>query len=92
MDLCGETWYFQYSPYVYYNEHCILLNGKHVPMKIERKTFARLLAFVERLPPLLYRVYADLPSWGARFFPTTISRRVLRASYGQSAGREIHLL
>ena len=38
MDLCGETWYFQYSPYVYYNEHCILLNGKHVPMKIERKT------------------------------------------------------
>ena len=64
MDLCGETWYFQYSPYVYYNEHCILLNGKHVPMKIERKTFARLLAFVEKLPHYFIGSNADLPTVG----------------------------
>ena len=64
MDLCGETWYFQYSPYDYYNEHCILLNGKHVPMKIERKTFARLLAFVEKLPHYFIGSNADLPTVG----------------------------
>lgn len=64
IDLCGEIWYFQYSPYVYYNEHCILLNSKHVPMKIERKTFSRLLAFVEKLPHYFIGSNADLPIVG----------------------------
>ena len=41
----GKDWGFQYSPYVYYNEHCIVFNGEHVPMKIERATFAKLLDF-----------------------------------------------
>lgn len=64
VDLCGEPWYFQYSPYVYYNEHCILLNAEHTPMKIERKTFARLLAFVDKIPHYFIGSNADLPIVG----------------------------
>ena len=64
IDLRGELWYFQYSPYVYYNEHCILLNAQHVPMKIERKTFARLLAFVDKFPHYFMGSNADLPIVG----------------------------
>ena len=52
--LQGEQWYFQYSPYVYYNEHCIVLKHEHVPMKITRKTFARLLISLKFFP-LFYR-------------------------------------
>ena len=44
----GSDWFFQYSPYVYYNEHCIVFNGEHTPMKIERATFGKLLDFVEQ--------------------------------------------
>lgn len=47
-----SQWFFQYSPYVYYNEHCIVFNSKHVPMKIERATFAKLLDFVSQFPLL----------------------------------------
>ena len=54
----------QYSPYVYYNEHCIVLSGKHVPMKIERLTFVRLMEFLEILPHYTIGSNADLPIVG----------------------------
>ena len=50
VSLAGKKWYFQYSPYVYYNEHCIVLSAEHTPMKIDRGTFARLLDFVGQYP------------------------------------------
>ncbi|MCD7954848.1 MAG: UDP-glucose--hexose-1-phosphate uridylyltransferase [Lachnospiraceae bacterium] len=60
----GSPWYFQYSPYVYYNEHCIVFNSQHVPMKIERATFAKLLDFVTQFPHYFVGSNADLPIVG----------------------------
>lgn len=60
----GEPWYLQYSPYVYYNEHCIFLSGKHEPMKLTKKSFARLLNFVDFLPHYFIGSNADLPIVG----------------------------
>ena len=59
-----SPWGFQYSPYVYYNEHCIVFNGKHVPMKIERQTFLKLFDFVELFPHYFLGSNADLPIVG----------------------------
>lgn len=66
MDLLkdGHPWYLQYSPYVYYNEHCICLSDKHQPMKLTRNSFARLLNFVELLPHYFMGSNADLPIVG----------------------------
>lgn len=64
VSLTGESWYLQYSPYVYYNEHCIVLKGAHEPMKIQKATFARLLAFVEKFPHYFVGSNADLPIVG----------------------------
>ena len=64
MEFAGENWFLQYSPYVYYNEHCIILNAKHTPMKIYRKTFENLLGFVEKLPHYFAGSNADLPIVG----------------------------
>ena len=52
----GHDWGFQYSPYAYFNEHCIFLDSQHVPMAISRKTFERLLTIVETFPRLFCRV------------------------------------
>ena len=60
----GQSWFFQYSPYVYYNEHCIVFNGKHVPMKIDRSTFRKLLDFVVQFPHYFVGSNADLPIVG----------------------------
>lgn len=60
----GKNWGFQYSPYVYYNEHCIVFNGEHIPMKIERATFAKLLDFVSQFPHYFVGSNADLPIVG----------------------------
>lgn len=60
----NSDWFFQYSPYVYYNEHCIVFNAKHTPMKIERATFAKLLDFVTRFPHYFVGSNADLPIVG----------------------------
>ncbi len=60
----GQDWFFQYSPYVYYNEHCILFNGAHVPMKIDRSTFRKELDFVTRFPHYFVGSNADLPIVG----------------------------
>ncbi len=59
-----SPWYFQYSPYVYYNEHCIVFNSEHKPMKIERATFAKLLDFVSQFPHYFVGSNADLPIVG----------------------------
>lgn len=59
-----QQWYFQYSPYVYYQEHCIVLNGEHVPMKIDRGTFEKLLEFVHLFPHYFVGSNADLPIVG----------------------------
>ena len=62
--LAEESWYFQYSPYTYYNEHCIVLSEEHVPMVISRQTFQRLLDFVKWLPHYFVGSNADLPIVG----------------------------
>ena len=60
----GSRWGFQYSPYVYYNEHCIVLNGEHVPMKIDRAAFMKLFDFVRQFPHYFLGSNADLPIVG----------------------------
>ncbi len=60
----GKDWYLQYSPYVYYNEHCIVFNGEHVPMQIDRGAFDKLLDFVTVFPHYFVGSNADLPIVG----------------------------
>lgn len=64
LTLAGEPWYMQYSPYVYYNEHCIVLSREHTPMRIDHKTFVRLLEFVTTFPHYTLGSNADLPIVG----------------------------
>ena len=64
LTVAGETWYFQYSPYVYFNEHCILLSETHRPMEITPLTFRRLLDFVTQFPHYFMGSNADLPIVG----------------------------
>jgi len=64
IELTEEKWYLQYSPYVYYNEHSIILKGTHDPMQIGRKTFRRLLEFVDKFPHYFIGSNADLPIVG----------------------------
>ena len=59
-----SRWGFQYSPYVYYNEHCIVFNGQHVPMKIDRAAFVKLFDFVKQFPHYFLGSNADLPIVG----------------------------
>lgn len=59
-----SKWGFQYSPYVYYNEHCIVFNGEHTPMKIERATFVKLFDFIKQFPHYFLGSNADLPIVG----------------------------
>ena len=64
LTLSGENYFLQYSPYVYYNEHCIILNERHVPMKIDRAVFLKLLEFTEKFPHYMAGSNADLPIVG----------------------------
>jgi UDPglucose--hexose-1-phosphate uridylyltransferase len=64
LELNGEPWFFQYSPYVYYNEHCIIFHHDHVPMKLTKDTLRRLLAFVGEYPHYFIGSNADLPIVG----------------------------
>lgn len=64
VEINGSKWGFQYSPYVYYNEHCIVFNGEHVPMKIDRMTFVKLFDFVKQFPHYFLGSNADLPIVG----------------------------
>ena len=59
-----SNWGFQYSPYVYYNEHCIVFNGEHVPMKIDRAAFTKLFDFIKLFPHYFLGSNADLPIVG----------------------------
>ena len=60
----NSHWGFQYSPYVYYNEHCIVFNGEHTPMKIDRAAFTKLFDFVKQFPHYFLGSNADLPIVG----------------------------
>ena len=64
LELNGENFFLQYSPYVYYNEHCIVLNSQHVPMKINKAAFCKLLDFVDLFPHYFLGSNADLPIVG----------------------------
>jgi len=64
LELDGEDWFMQYSPYVYYNEHCIVLLGAHIPMLVNEKTIRRLFDFVERFPHYFLGSNAGLPIVG----------------------------
>ncbi|MEZ7624040.1 UDP-glucose--hexose-1-phosphate uridylyltransferase [Streptococcus sp. 27098_8_22] len=63
-DISGQEWGFQYSPYAYFNEHCIFLDSQHRPMAISRQSFERLLAIVEQFPSYFAGSNADLPIVG----------------------------
>ena len=64
IEVAGQEWCLQYSPYVYYNEHCIVFNKKHIPMKIDRSAFEKLLSFVTAFPHYFVGSNADLPIVG----------------------------
>lgn len=64
IEINGGKWGFQYSPYVYYNEHCIVFNGQHVPMKIDKAAFTKLFDFVKQFPHYFLGSNADLPIVG----------------------------
>lgn len=64
MTLADTDFFVQYSPYVYYNEHCIVFNAEHIPMKIDKAAFKKLLAFVEKFPHYFVGSNADLPIVG----------------------------
>ncbi|ULL13232.1 UDP-glucose--hexose-1-phosphate uridylyltransferase [Paenibacillus sp. H1-7] len=64
LELDGEPWYFQYSPYVYYNEHSIIFDREHRPMKTSKQTFYRLLDFIDQFPHYFIGSNADLPIVG----------------------------
>lgn len=64
LDLRNGKYALQYSPYVYYNEHCIILNEEHVPMKIDRETFENLFSFVEQFPHYMAGSNTDIPIVG----------------------------
>ena len=64
IEIQGNRWGFQYSPYVYYNEHCIVFNSQHIPMKIDHDAFVKLFNFVEQFPHYFVGSNADLPIVG----------------------------
>ncbi len=64
ISICGEEWGFQYSPYVYYNEHSIVFNKKHIPMKIDKAVFGKLLDFIRQFNHYMIGSNADLPIVG----------------------------
>lgn len=91
--LQGENWYFQYSPYVYYNEHCIVFKGEHVPMKISKNTFIRLFDFVDEFPHYFIGSNADLPIVGGSILTHEHfqgGRHVFPMEVAKSEARFIH--
>ncbi len=64
IEVCGQDWRLQYSPYVYYNEHCIVFNALHTPMKIDKSAFEKLLDFTRVFPHYFVGSNADLPIVG----------------------------
>ena len=64
IEVCGADWCLQYRPYVYYNEHCFVFNAEHIPMKIDKSAFEKLLDFVRVFPHYFVGSNADLPIVG----------------------------
>ena len=64
VQVTGQSWYLQYSPYIYYNEHCIVFNAEHTPMVIDRAVFVKLLDVVRQFPHYFVGTNADLPIVG----------------------------
>ena len=64
INIADSQWFFQYSPYVYYNEHCIAFNGQHIPMKIDREAFRKMFDFIKIFPHYFIGSNADLPIVG----------------------------
>ncbi len=64
LKLSGHDWFLQYSPYTYYNEHCIVLNSRHIPMKVDRATFENITDFLTKFPHYFVGSNADLPIVG----------------------------
>ncbi len=64
INIADSRWFFQYSPYVYYNEHCIAFNGEHIPMKIDRQAFRKMFDFIKIFPHYFIGSNADLPIVG----------------------------
>lgn len=64
INIADSKWFFQYSPYVYYNEHCIAFNGEHIPMKVDRNTFRKMFDFIKIFPHYFIGSNADLPIVG----------------------------
>ena len=77
----GKKWGFQYSPYVYYNEHCIVFNGEHIPMKIDRNAFAKLFDFIKLFPHYFLGSNADLPIVGGSIAKAPIIENFTVAGY-----------
>ena len=71
ISLCGEKWYLQYSPYVYYNEHCIVFSDRHEPMSITPRAFAQIFDFVSQFPHYTCGSNADLPIVGGSILSHT---------------------
>ncbi len=84
----GETWGFQYSPYAYFNEHCVFFYSQHEPMRISSQTFRRLVDIVDQFPGYFAGSNADLPIVGGPFSLTSIIRGAPYLSYGKSRARE----
>lgn len=94
VELKGEQWFFQYSPYVYYNEHCIVFKKEHEPMKISEDTFARITEFVEKFPHYFIGSNADLPivggsilthehfQGGKHVFPMEVAKEEVKFNHG----------
>ena len=64
LKLCQDAWYLQYSPYLYYDEHCIVFNREHTPMVISRASLQRMVDFVDQFPHYFVGSNADLPIVG----------------------------
>ena len=75
LKLAGTSWGFQYSPYVYYNEHCIVFNFEHTPMKICKETFERLFDFIKIFPHYTIGSNADLPIVGGSILTHVLLKR-----------------
>ena len=89
----GAQWFLQYSPYVYYNEHCICLNQVHTPMKIDRACFGKLLDFVRQFPHYFVGSNADLPIVGGSILAHDhFQGGAVHLRYGKSSGGDpLHL-
>ncbi len=102
MEIHHSQWFMQYSPYVYYNEHCIVFNGQHVPMKVERATFCKLFDYVKQFPHYMLGSNADLPIVGGSIlshdhfqggrYDFAMAKAPIEIEVGQFAGVDVGIV